>query len=515
MINLPKAKLFIIVVIFLLLLAALLASRMGYGFRSSPEKSYPEYSTGLERVSCWFKADFNWPKSECYYMHVPEDHSHPEGRTISFPVLIFRSNALVQKKSPLLHLGGGGPGGPMYLDFKFSVQTHLDYLNDMSIRQGRDLYIIDPRGTGLSRPLLSCDSYVKNERQRLTKNLAIRKELALADQDYFDCIKRFQAADIDLSQYNTLAVAHDVEALRKAANIERWVLFGVSYSATYAQFIAAEYPSSIESMILDSIKFINLKMHHNFIDQTMASYHAMFSYCDISPNCKRPINNIEQRIDKLYTELNKKPAVVPALDYNSGQTINVVLNGGRFVNTLLNNVYGLSLFSDLPKIVTELEAGEHATIVPYVENYIAFLLDATYGDVSSAAHYCFEDKAYTDFDIIRSKIPLLPEGHIRDQAELFLDWPDYCSAMQVEPGPVKMAAKTQTDIPTLFLHGEFDTVTRLADVKSQLNGFNNARLKIYPSSHAVLGSDECAEFVAAKFVANYRIKQGELTCQRR
>lgn len=515
MINPSKAKLFIIVIIFLILLAALLVSRLGYGFRSSPEKSYPEYPIGLERVSCWFKADFNWPKSECYYMHVPEDYSHSEGRTISFPVLIFRSNALVQKKSPLLHLGGGGPGAPMYLDFKLSVEMILENHNDISIRQGRDLYIIDPRGTGLSKPLLSCDSYVKSEMQRLTKNIAIREELALADQDYFDCIKRFQADDIDLSQYNTLAVAQDVEALRKAANIERWVLFGVSYSATYAQFIATEYPNSIESMILDSIKFINLKRHHNFIDQTMASYQAMFNYCDISLDCSRPINNIDQRIDRLYTTLNKKPVVVPAFDHNSGKTINVALNGRRFVNTLLNNVYGLSLFSDLPKIIAELEVGEHTTIVPYLENYIAYLLDPSYGDVSSAAHYCFEDKAYIDFDIIRSKIPQLPAGHIRDIAELLIDWPDYCAVMQVESGPLKMAEKTQTNIPTLFLHGEFDTVTRLADVKSQLSGFNNARLKTYRSSHAVLGSEECAEFVAAKFVANNRIKQNELTCQRR
>ena len=70
-------------------------------------------------------------------------------------MLVFRSFAPVEGLAPLLHLGGGGPGSPVYLDYPSGAHALWANHDDMSLNQGRDLYIIDPRGTGLSKPLLN------------------------------------------------------------------------------------------------------------------------------------------------------------------------------------------------------------------------------------------------------------------------------------------------------------------------------------------------------------------------
>lgn len=445
-------------------------------------------------------------------MIVPENHSQPGGKIISFPVVVFRSNSIFTSKSPVLHLGAGGPGAPMYFDSTESVRSIWENHDEMSLNQGRDLFAIDPRGTGLSEPLLTCDVFVDNVLDRLNRNMTIKEELTEGDKDYIECINKFKSQGVNLATYNSMSITHDIEMLRKAANVDQWVLVGVSYSTIYAQLLATEYPTTVESMILDSAAFPNLKMHHNFIEQTLAPYNALYNYCDISPECHVPIPDLKQRIWGLYQELSQRPLNIE-IDHPSEQRkIPVVLNGNRFLAAILEGIYGESIFEDIPRIVVDLEAGRHESITPYLESHIAYLLDRSYGDVSAEGHYCYGDKPFTDFELMRTKAQDLPEGYIRDVSLLLIDWPDYCNKLQIGPANPKVAMATKTEVPSLFLHGELDTVTPLRDVISQKKNFKNSRLVTYNLSHGILSSDECAEIVASKFVNDYTIDQTSLDC---
>jgi hypothetical protein len=95
---------------------------------------------------------------------------------------------LFSTKAPVLHLGAGGPGAPMYLDSIESIKTIWEYHDELSPNQGRDLFVIDPRGTGLSKPLLMCDTFVENETKRLKKNLSVTGQNEEVNKDYFKCI---------------------------------------------------------------------------------------------------------------------------------------------------------------------------------------------------------------------------------------------------------------------------------------------------------------------------------------
>ena len=467
---------------------------------------------GFEPVKCWFGETSAPPRTECYYMHVPEDHAQKTGKVIAFPVVVFRSNSIFSTKSPVLHLGAGGPGAPMYLDSIESIKTVWEYHNELSINQGRDLFVIDPRGTGLSKPLLTCDTFVENETKRLKDNLSFTEQWNEVNKDYFECMAKFKRQGVNLSTYNSLSIANDIEMMRIAGNIDEWVLIGVSYAATYAQIIATQYPESVESMVLDSATFPNLKPHDNYLNKTMAIYLALYNHCSLTSDCTTPPENIENRIWSLHKALNLNPIRLEIDHPYNNNKIDVLLNGERFISALLHGTYGEKIFYDLRNIIPQLERRRALTITPYLKKHIAYLLDLTYGDVSAANHYCYEIKPYTDFESMRIQADKLPKGYLRDTALLSMDFPDLCSEMPISAGDPIVSMATKTDIPTLFLHGELDTITPLSDVIEQRKLFTKNCLVTYKLSHDVLSNNKYAERTAAKFIRNDEIGLMKLDC---
>ncbi len=477
----------------------------------APAETPPTGQGRLQPTTCWFDAGIGWPRHECYYFHVPENHADPTGRKIAFPVLIFRSFAPVEGLAPVLHLGGGGPGAPVYLDYTGSANSLWANHDEMSLNQGRDLYIMDPRGTGLARPLLTCQTYVDNVLDRWQRNLSLEQEWREADEDYFDCFDEFRE-EVDFAAYNSLTIARDVEWLRNTIGAERWVLIGVSYASIYAQTIVREYPGSVETMILDSAAFPNRHPDYDYLADTMAPYEALLGYCDADPTCNEPIEDLEQRLWQLVDDLDKDPLPASVTHPYSGVPTVVLLNGHRFVEILVNGVYDEEIFHTLPAIIADLEQRRTTSLTPFIEGYLSYLLDPTFGDVSASSHYCYETKPFTDIDRMREAAQQLPAGYIRDVTLLAIDWPDFCEPLGVGPGEARLGSPLETDIPTLFLHGELDPVTRLEDVRAQAPQFSNGVVITFPLSHDVLSSERCAEVIAARFVDYPFLEKVELTC---
>jgi pimeloyl-ACP methyl ester carboxylesterase len=250
---------------------------------------------GLRPVDCWFGDDDGLSPVECYDMQVPERHATPGSRYISFPVMVFRNRVNTQQRSPLLVLGAGGPGAPMYLDDHYSMEALVREMANASLTQGRDLVVIDPRGSGKAKPLLTCETFIEGEQRRFRQNLTLEQTRDSVEIDYRACIEAFLEQKVDHAAYNSFAVAQDIEALRRAAGIERWVLFGVSYAANYALTIANEFPDSVESMVLDSAYVSRVGYHETFIEQTTRPYRLLFNYCNYDPDCKEPIDNVKAR----------------------------------------------------------------------------------------------------------------------------------------------------------------------------------------------------------------------------
>ncbi len=469
-------------------------------------------NAGFVPADCWFSRGSDWPSVDCYRMQVPENHFKPNGRYITFPVIVFKSKSGSGDKTPLLHLGAGGPGAPMYLNYTYSVNELWRIHDDMSINIGRDLFIIDPRGTGLSEPLLSCGEFVDNELLRFELNISMKENIRQNDEDYFKCIDDFLAQGIDLSDYNSFSIARDIEAMRIAANVEQWVLLGVSYGSSYAQTIAELFPETVESLILDSATFPRIKVDHDFVQRTLRPYQKLFNYCDNDPACTKADKSIEKRIWTLVEKLSAEP-IIMVLDnpYDDG-VIPFVLNGDRLIAAFFEGIYGVGIFTELPAIVSDLEARQQDRIKPYVMSYIEYMLDRSWGDVSATSHYCYEDKPFIDFKKIDKLIDELPQGYIRSTARYYDSWTTYCERMKIDSKAPMLVPSKPVSMPTLFLQGRFDSVTPLSDVENNRSFFTNHHLLTFDKSHSILTADECAEQLAGVFIEEHHLEDHDITC---
>lgn len=460
----------------------------------------------LTKVSCWFTASTLSHSASCFNVSVPEDHNAPSKKRITFPLVIFKTN-IPNTRPPVLHLGAGGPGAPMYLNDDYVINYLLDTHDGFSLEAGRDFYIIDPRGTGLAKPVLSCDTFVKNLPARLAVNLSVEEEWQLTDIDYLDCIKRFNKQGVDLSHYNSVAISKDIELLRKVLKIEKWTLIGVSYGAVYAQIIAKLFPDSVEALILDSAAFPELKINNRFVERTMAPYQALYNYCNAVEECAAPIPQVRERLWALHDKLNLQPQMLEILHPNKDENLPLLLNGERFVGSLLEGVYGEDIFIDLPKIIVDLENNRFDSLLPYVEDLAAFLFDDSYGDVSAAAHYCYDDKPYIDLAKLKIAAEEIEQIQIRNNAQKSLEWPDLCEQMKIFSSDSVTATALITDIPTLFLHGKFDSITPLADVAEQSKNFTNSHLQSFELAHSILGSNDEIELLVADFLDDFKLEK--------
>src|SRR5690606_25854544 len=75
----------------------------------------------LKRTTCWFTPSYNAPPTECYIVNVPENIARPKGNRLTFPLVVFRSESSESSLAPVIHLGAGGPGAPMYLNDDFTM----------------------------------------------------------------------------------------------------------------------------------------------------------------------------------------------------------------------------------------------------------------------------------------------------------------------------------------------------------------------------------------------------------
>ena len=100
-----------------------------------------------------------------------------------------------------------------------------------------------------------------------------------------NCKERLDEWDRDLSQYNSRVVARDVELLRHALKIEKWILYGVSYGTRYALTIARDFPDSVEAMILNGAIFPNLRYETSSAEIVALAFDKVFSWCGSSGVC--------------------------------------------------------------------------------------------------------------------------------------------------------------------------------------------------------------------------------------
>lgn len=464
----------------------------------------------VETIVCPFKGVIKYKPGEisCGLLSVPENREKSRSRMIKLHFVKLHARKpekwdeaekgeWTKREDPIVYLTGG-PGA--------KADGYVKRFKDHGARDVRDMYILEQRGIGNSADF--CAKYALFDPSAGNKDdWASYQRAALSAME--NCFAEAKAARVDLSGYNTIENARDVEALRRALGYEKWNVWGISYGSILGQAYLKQDPDGIRAVILDAIVPIVPGAHFQRVaTHFQRDLDLLESACGADKTCARSFPDLQKRLKAAMVKTLETPIAVDAIDselFPAGK--------GWFFGDLVGGLPFSLLYEQ--------------------DNYptLPALIDAIVGRI--------EREDFDSFRILTAGAPGGPAGfqispgmynaiacndgwygRLRDAvAQDALDHPEL-SALLVDPELIDAAAAlcrrygmnsrpedqyaaVATDIPTVIANGQMDPITPPPLAQSIVPGFSNGTYVEFPySGHGPTRSVKCAGDFVTKFFDN-------------
>jgi pimeloyl-ACP methyl ester carboxylesterase len=204
-------------------------------------------------------------KAECGFLTVPMDYEHPGGdETLQIAVSRIKHTVPEDKYQGVVLVNPGGPGG------KGLGLAALGAMVPKSAGDAYDWIGFDPRGTGTSKPSLTCDSdYTGYRRPEYVPATVAHEKVWLQRAEGYAqaCAK---AGGELLGHLKTLDTVRDMENIRLALGATQINYYGFSYGTYLGQVYATRYPSRVRRMVLDGVVNPARVWYESNLDQDIA-----------------------------------------------------------------------------------------------------------------------------------------------------------------------------------------------------------------------------------------------------
>lgn len=401
------------------------------------------YIPKIEPCPCTFKADSSL-KTTCAYLIVPENRNKPNGKTIKLPFAIAASNNPGKKKDPVLFTGGG-PGSSS-LGFVQSAQ-HRSWIKD------RDLIAFEQRGTQFAVPNLDCNEVGEALKKAFIYNLPKDSMILVGVKQ---CRAKLLAQGIDLSGYNTVESAADIEDLRIALKIDSLNLFGISYSGGLMPTVLKNHPNGIRSMILDSPlpEFVNID------EEELANFNealnTVLTKYEADTTAKLPYGYLKDRFKQYFTTITGKQFTIHYLPKGAKDSLRINYTQSELIGYLEGVLFDFSRIKEIPFIVSEMIQGHHKV---YMKEFLDGILGGGGPSGMRLSVYCSDKMAYARDIIIKQQYQLYP--YMRGANYYVNDvYRSMCDCWKVPPIAAETKMPFYSKVPVLLGAGDTDPATR-------------------------------------------------------
>jgi len=254
-----------------LLVAAAVAA--GLAVAADADADGPRFVRGAcpADVTRTFPADL---RVDCGTLIVPESRSKPSSRTIRLEVAIMRSSAAKPAPDPLLFVQGGPAAAGIV------PQLAAPYFRPFL--RSRDVILFDQRGTGHSKPALTCPELDRVDAAAYP-SAPTRAQYLVGVRA---CKQRLVKQGVDLAAYTDAESAADVRDLRTALGLKQWNLLALSAGGELALTTMRLYPEGIRSVVFDSAWGNQTLWGPNFWRNADRYLGVLFARCAAEPACK-------------------------------------------------------------------------------------------------------------------------------------------------------------------------------------------------------------------------------------
>lgn len=423
-------------------------------------------------------------KARCGYLVVAESRKTKRDKTTRLPIIILKSENPNPQPDPVLRTFGGPGSSSMNLvgSRKFSP-----WLKD------RDLIIYEQRGTKYAQPSLDCpevkETNIANAKQKLDAKTAKTNELKAAKI----CYDRLINQGVDLSAYNSVESAADIEDLRRVLKLDKINLWGLSYSTRLMLEVMRDYPNGIRSVVLESTLPPEVNYDEVGVDFIIRTFDVLFKNCKADADCTKAYPNLENEFYESFAKLNKEPILAEVKDSKTGETVK--LDGNDFATWLVDY-----LFSNNPDAISYAPMAIHSVFQGDYAAFKKYSGEKTSSSSTSLAmrysFWCGEEIPFENMKKIRAQSFLYPKF----QGYEVMSLPDICSVWKVSPAKPIANKAVKSDIPAMVVTAEFDAYTPPVWGQTTAKNLKNSFLFEVPrTGHGPAFSSPCLGNMIAEF----------------
>ena len=422
---------------------SLLALAVGCSATEGPARKLPLESCRVEGLG---------KPASCGVLERPEDPSAPDGPTVSLRVVVVPAEDPSDR--PPVFLLAGGPGQAATRAWPPILQPFEPFI------EGRDVVLVDQRGTGASRPL-SCPQ---------PESLAEKLRRDHSGQRVRDCLARLEA---DPVHYTTTVAADDLDAVRDALGYTTIDLVGGSYGTRAASVYLRQYPERVHAVVLDGLAPVDMALPAPFAQDGQRAFELLVADCDADPACRAAFGDVGALLDRVLDAVGEGK-LVRVNDPRSGERVEIPIDRDIVAGAVRGLLYQPGLAAVLPVTLERAAAGDFSPLVAQATLFSdALAEDLAEGMFLSVV--CTEDVPFITDDMVDGKGSFLGTFIVDELRRACRVWP----AAELPDG---YREPVRSDVPVLLLSGALDPVTPPRWGEHVAQGLSNARHVIVPGT---------------------------------
>lgn len=434
---------------------------------SAPRSRAPAPAAGTlflypERIAL---ADGGFARAERGMLFVPADRSRPDGRVIGLEVYRFPAARSADPTTPPIFRLFGGPSFP-------GLQPSLDIPGyyEREIRpftEAADFVVIGQRGIGSSKPTTLCEppAPVPVDADLERRAAALRAAAAR-------CLSFWEEQGVDLSGMTVVQAAADVDDLRQALGYDRIQIWGGSFGSHWGMAVMRFHPEHVARAVLRGLE--GPDHTYDMPSGVLNAVARIAAAADTSAALRDriPPGGLLNALKDAIARVEREPVRVTVTDPADGSRHTVLVDG----DAVRSIAYGGDVAA-WPATVLALHAGDYTAAAravlrttqrPGYPTASFFMLDCGSGISAARAARLRADTA----------IAVVGD----------LGW-WYRVNCAVWPSDLGEAFRRNfaTDIPTVFVHGSWDTSTPLENARELAPFFKNLHFVLVKGgSHGAL-----------------------------
>lgn len=428
------------------------------------------------------------------FLRVSENRTKSNSNTIELAVMRIRSKA-ANPASPLIYLAGG-PGNSALGEARvpFMIRLFEDIL------QTRDVILFDQRGTGQSRPAVVWASPESLPPESL---ISEQKIINYVRSQSEKAVVSFNQRKIDLTGYNTIESADDINDLRQAVGAKKISLLGFSYGTHLGLTTIRRHSEHLDSVILLGTEGLNhtLKFPSTFDEQLK----KLSDLAAQDENVKAKVPDMVALLKRILEKLEKEPITVSVFDLRKNREVELKI--GKFALQLLIrfDVGDSRDFVEFPSLFYTIDKGDYSILKKYAEKRYNQLGQGISG--MSVMMDLFSGATDERLKRIQRETPNSLLGNTVNFPDIFVSdiWgnPDLGDDFR---------QNLQTKTRTLFVSGTLDSNTTTEQTEEICKGFNNgSHLVLEYAGHEDLLPNEQVQKAIVEFLNGREIGKQTIT----